>query len=73
MPEPFTKNHVDRQVKPLPVKAKASLEEIDNKVLGYIVAHEGTVSLKQMAEYLDLTLEELSESVARLKERHLIE
>ena len=71
-PQPLSKRRKVEEVKPLP-RGELTLEEVDDMVLNYIVDHKGTVSMKQMAEDLGLTLDEMNESIAKLKEKHLIE
>ncbi len=60
-------------IKKLPVSKKAGIEEIDETVFNYIASHGGTISLSQAAAELNLTIDELKESIERLKQKGMIE
>lgn len=67
-----SKRQIIKNVKKLP-DFKSATEEIDEKVFGYISAHGGTVSMRQMAKDLELTLGEIKGSIERLRKKNLIE
>jgi len=71
-PPPPSKTRKVEEVKPLP-RGELALEEVDYAVLDYITDHKGTVSMSRMADDLGLTLDELNESITKLKEKHLID
>lgn len=71
-PLSVSKKRVGEKIRPLP-RVKPVWEPIDNMVLNYIMAREGTISLSQAAQDLGLTLDELNESIKRLKKEHKIE
>jgi hypothetical protein len=71
-PLPPSKTRKVEEVKPLP-RGELTLEEVDYTVLDYITDHKGTVSMSRMADDLGLTLDELNESITKLKEKHLID
>lgn len=50
-----------------PNQASSSLEMGDQKVLDYIVAHDGTISLSQASKELALPLDALQQTIERLK------
>ncbi|MEM2780263.1 MAG: FG-GAP-like repeat-containing protein [Candidatus Bathyarchaeia archaeon] len=60
-------------VKQPSISKKTKIEEIDEAVFNHITSHGGTISLSQAAEELNLTMEELKESIDRLKKKGLIE
>ncbi|MEM2738860.1 MAG: hypothetical protein QXK93_07745, partial [Candidatus Bathyarchaeia archaeon] len=52
---------------------KASFKDVDEMVFNYIASHGGTISLSKAASELGLTIDELKESIERLKKKGLIE
>lgn len=67
-----SKKQIIKNAKKLP-DFKSATEEIDEKVFGYISALGGTVSMRQMAKDLELTLGEIKGSIERLRKKNFIE